>query len=1023
MIRQENLLLKKTPNFKLIPSYMRNWLQQRTDILNSECLPSTEPQRNIQKERKDIEAYFAWTRSQFPDYMRALEKITQKEQSIQTEPGSAGVYEIGKRSLEPMNNRCRTSIVIPARKEGRVICHSLSEIIKQVDEHEQLLDPDIYEVTVLVNVAEQEKHDNTFDEILKFKHTHPQTHINVVEVKIQKSWANIGFVRKLANDLTLLRAVNRGGNYQEPLYLDMEDADLLEVDPHQVEVNIRLLDSNPALDAAVGYSDMMPSETIDNDFVYLNRSVDHLLRTHTKNLIHQIAPEKRNFDSTRLWTYGVNTVINAGSFALCGGCDWQPEVGEDLDLGKRISAMRGQVDKNGVFVPNIATIGFSGTTISSSPRRYFWELIKNSNGYDAGNFNNQEVRTIPLSELKAKAPYRHITPENIQRFQRMFYFSYEQLRFILPDKQLAQQTMYRVMVDLGFQPGDFAVEERRIILKNVGNIAQSLERKREVIKSGVTTDVEKDDDIESLYFTDKKNRHGLSETLIRNHIPLTQILEAFGNDYTAAERYYKKATGIELVTDPIGSLNKEISINKSCSVIIPVYNRHELISSLIALDHSSFAKKYPGQFEVIVIDDGSTKGDMNQVIQVIGKLNIKIRIVHQKNSGKVGALYTGAQIAQGDVVITIDPDYMPLPQTIEELMKRHQVLDDAILIGFRKEIDPAQVNDDNIGTLLANATPTFNDDVRFIGDNNFYETNWLKDAGNNTTVYDGHWAMRMSSFCHEVCRSASKQAILKAMAGYTPGVEYNPGDEILLQRLIAQGLYVIPTPSALGYHLSHDSNHNPGRSKQRRELMRSLAQQPVTPLVDNPYLQTAVTLYEKQYNPTTENNTFKNARMRFADISLLYYQTGLYAQANTYLQQALRIDKTSPELHALSGLLSIKSGDLQNAEQSILKAKNLKADHGLVAYAEGVLLLKTGKFAQAQFYLQKALKSNHVLARQYAEKYFRPNRIVEAKKYLEEAQIEPKRIESAITCLEAALVQDPNNQEAKKILEQVNRTT
>ena len=216
---RENTLLAQSSNLGLVTSYMHDWLRQRKDILAGECLPSPEPRRNIAGERQNIQRYFTWMQGQFPEYMQALEKITCKTQSARPERGSAGVHEIGRRLLKPMNDGCRNSIVIPARNEGKVIYHSLSEIAKQVNDQGAPLDPAMYEVTVLINVSNQEEHDNTYDEIMRFKHDYPHMQVNAVEVKINKPWANIGFVRKLANDLTLLRAIKRGGTLRHCIWI------------------------------------------------------------------------------------------------------------------------------------------------------------------------------------------------------------------------------------------------------------------------------------------------------------------------------------------------------------------------------------------------------------------------------------------------------------------------------------------------------------------------------------------------------------------------------------------------------------------------------------------------------------------------------------------------------------------------------------------------------------------------------------------------------------------------------------
>lgn len=528
---------------------------------------------------------------------------------------------------------------------------------------------------------------------------------------------------------------------------------------------------------------------------------------------------------------------------------------------------------------------------------------------------------------------------------------------------------------------------------------------------------------EQRYLKDRQQREALSAQLQQEGASLSTILAAFGNDYSVLEKQFREKTGLELVKDPINSLAKEVPLTKKATVVIPVYdNQDQLTKSLAALNCASFARKYPGQFEVIVVDDGSTKGDILKAVKAAGDLDINLRVVTQQNSGKVGALYTAAQLATGDVVIAIDPDFLPYPQAIEEMMKRYEVVGNMALVGFRREIDPAdpQIQVENMPAALSKAPNRFVDDVRFIGDNNFHETKWFKTSGHDGAVFDGHWHMRMSSFTHEVFRAVPKQEMIRAMAGYTPGVTMNPGDEILLHRLIAQGLYVVPAPSAVGYHLSHESHHNPQRSQERRDLMRRLAEEPLprqseTP---NPYLAKADVIYQQQATPETKT-PLPASRMRNADAAILYAQAGLYDQSIAYMQQALQIDASSPRLNALYAVALIRKNNIQKAAAWVDRARQHSTTHGFVLYAEGLLAIKQGNYQLAQEKMAQAIASGDELAQEFAGAYIREKRIdfiKEATLYLEEAKLQPQRREKAILALEAALMQNPNDTKARQML-------
>lgn len=92
------------------------------------------------------------------------------------------------------------------------------------------------------------------------------------------------------------------------------------------------------------------------------------------------------------------------------------------------------------------------------------------------------------------------------------------------------------------------------------------------------------------------------------------------------------------------------------SVIVPVRNRRDLLRELLAaLDAQSVA-----DFEVIVVDDGSTDGagDLAAAFRVLGR---PVRVLHQEGEGAVAARVCGARHARGEVLAFTDSDCRPSP--------------------------------------------------------------------------------------------------------------------------------------------------------------------------------------------------------------------------------------------------------------------------------------------------------------------------------------------------------------------------
>ncbi len=88
----------------------------------------------------------------------------------------------------------------------------------------------------------------------------------------------------------------------------------------------------------------------------------------------------------------------------------------------------------------------------------------------------------------------------------------------------------------------------------------------------------------------------------------------------------------------------------SLSLLIAAFNEEEQIRECI---ESVLKQEYPGELEIIVIDDGST----DRTLTVLKELSLPgIRVVAADHGGKANALNLGLQAARHDLVVTIDAD-------------------------------------------------------------------------------------------------------------------------------------------------------------------------------------------------------------------------------------------------------------------------------------------------------------------------------------------------------------------------------
>ncbi|MCW8930266.1 MAG: glycosyltransferase [Gammaproteobacteria bacterium] len=173
-------------------------------------------------------------------------------------------------------------------------------------------------------------------------------------------------------------------------------------------------------------------------------------------------------------------------------------------------------------------------------------------------------------------------------------------------------------------------------------------------------------------------------TLPDNYPPelLLPPLKGAGNDYSFIEEAVKEFQ----VHDTKPSL--------SLSVVIPVYNRAEMLAkTLAALVHQS----YPHDLiEVIIADDGSSDHIINVLDKYKGYLNI--RYVRQEDLGyRLSAVRNlGIKAARADYIFVLDCDVIPPENFIETFMNYFYVTDQAVLFGLRKNVSTNNYQDDDL---------------------------------------------------------------------------------------------------------------------------------------------------------------------------------------------------------------------------------------------------------------------------------------------------------------------------------------
>src|SRR5690606_37960744 len=109
------------------------------------------------------------------------------------------------------------------------------------------------------------------------------------------------------------------------------------------------------------------------------------------------------------------------------------------------------------------------------------------------------------------------------------------------------------------------------------------------------------------------------------------------------------------------------------SVIIPVYNVEKYVAQ--CLDSVLDQNFEPNDYEIIVVNDGSTDGSL-AIVQDYANKHKHIKLIDKKNGGVGSARNCGMDHAQGKYIYFIDSDDYLIPNCLNVLVdtcERHKL--------------------------------------------------------------------------------------------------------------------------------------------------------------------------------------------------------------------------------------------------------------------------------------------------------------------------------------------------------------
>lgn len=117
------------------------------------------------------------------------------------------------------------------------------------------------------------------------------------------------------------------------------------------------------------------------------------------------------------------------------------------------------------------------------------------------------------------------------------------------------------------------------------------------------------------------------------------------------------------------------------SIVAPLYNEEESVEKL----HESIVDAVSGagyDYEVIFVDDGSRDNTL-QIANGLARQGERLRVVEfRRNYGQTAAMAAGIDVAQGDIIVTMDGDLQNDPRDIPLFFEKMQEGYD-IVVGWR----------------------------------------------------------------------------------------------------------------------------------------------------------------------------------------------------------------------------------------------------------------------------------------------------------------------------------------------------
>ena len=283
------------------------------------------------------------------------------------------------------------------------------------------------------------------------------------------------------------------------------------------------------------------------------------------------------------------------------------------------------------------------------------------------------------------------------------------------------------------------------------------------------------------------------------------------NDWSRYEPLWKQYSADPIYGDVTSVPDRsQASPTKSVSVIIPAFQAGATISAcLAAIERSTLHRVAPHLLQVIIVDDGSTDQTWEILASYTGSL--QLLALRQQWCGQTPALNTGLAFAQGEIIVLCDADMLLNVWALEELVLRHQVLDNVVCVGFRGDIQSESV----VCSLHEYDDALLRQHVFFLDnrfqfedpgwpENMFVETKGFRELGYARKLWmscDEFWDLPRMVYG---CLFSIAASDLHLIGGFDEQLKgWGFSDTLIGAKAKALGRLIVPVITANGWHVGH----------------------------------------------------------------------------------------------------------------------------------------------------------------------------------------------------------------------------